>query len=27
LEGANIILHSIDYVIFDTNPSIPTIWL
>jgi hypothetical protein len=27
LEGANIILHSMDYDIFDTNPSIPTIWL
>jgi hypothetical protein len=25
LEGANIILHSIDYDICDTNPSIPTI--
>jgi hypothetical protein len=27
LEGANVILHSIDYDICDTNPSIPTIWL
>ena len=25
LEGANVILHSIDYDICDTNPSIPTI--